>query len=189
MIAWVKTHPRSAAICAATLLLPVLFYLNMLFGAWGLRAEYAADVDRLGPRIARMQGIQQVEGQLRESAGMVQQQSARLVYPATAERTSVAASMQAEVRQLMTEAGLTVSNSQVLPVREEEKFDYISVKLTVTGDVASLDRALAELADFAPLIIVESLDVWPTRQRLRQGEEVAQNATASLRLLSLRSAI
>lgn len=189
MIAWIKAHPRSAVICGATLLLPVLFYLNLFFGAWGLRAEYAADVDRLGPRIARLQGIQQVEGLLRESSGLVQQQSARLVYPASAERTSVAAAMQSDVRQLMTEAGLTVSNSQVLPVREEEKFDYIGVKLTVAGDVASLDRALAELADFTPMIIVESLDVWPTRQRSRQGETAQQDATASLRLLSLRSVI
>ena len=127
MIAWIKAHPRSAAICGTTMLLPVLFYLNLFFGAWGLRAEYAADVDRLGPRIARLQGIQQVEGLLRESSGLVQQQSARLVYPASAERTSVAAAMQSDVRQLMPEAGLTVSNSQVLPVREEEKFDYITL--------------------------------------------------------------
>ena len=85
MIAWVKTHPRSAAICGATLLLPVLFYLNLLFGAWGLRAEYAADVDRLVPRIARMQGIVLVEEQLRESSAVGQQQNARLVYPSSAE--------------------------------------------------------------------------------------------------------
>ena len=186
---WVKAHPRSAAICGATLLVPVLVYLNLLLGTWGLRGEYASDVDRLGPRIARLQGIEQVEDQLRASSGQVQQQNARLVYPATAERTSVAAAMQSEVRQLMTDAGLTVSNSQVLPVREEEKFDYIGVKLTVAGDVASLDRALSELASFAPLIIVEGLDIWPTRQRSRKGEPSKQEATASLRLLSLRAVI
>ncbi|TDG15119.1 general secretion pathway protein GspM [Seongchinamella unica] len=189
MIAWAKAHPRSAAICGATLVLPVLLYLNVLFGAWGLRVEYAADVDRLGPKIARLKGIQQVEQQLRESSGLVQQQNARLVYPATAERTSVAAAMQSEVRQLLEDAGLTVSNSQVMPVREEEKFDYIGVKLTVAGDVASLDRALVQLAEFAPLVIVESLDIWPTRQRARQGEAAVQDATASLKLLSLRSVI
>ncbi len=189
MMAWAKAHPRSAAICGATLVVPVLVYLNVLFGALGLRAEYAADVDRLGPRIARMYGIAQVEEQLRESSGLVQQQNARLVYPAAAERSSVAAAMQSEVRQLLEDAGLTVSNSQVLPVREEEKFDYIGVKLTVAGDVASLDSALEQLADFAPLIIVESLDIWPTRQRTRQAETAIQNATASLKLLSLRSVI
>ena len=191
MITWVKAHPRSAAICGATLLIPVLLYLNLLFGAWGLRAEYASDVDRLVPRVARMQGIVQVEEQLRESSAVGQQQNARLVYPPNAEQTSVAASMQSDVRQLMADAGLSVSNSQVLPVREEEKFDYIAVKLTVEGDVASLDRALSELANFTPMIIVESLDVWPTRQSSRQtkAKGQVQHATASLRLLSLRAAL
>ncbi|WP_162845952.1 type II secretion system protein GspM [Seongchinamella sediminis] len=188
-MAWVKAHRRSAAICGATVLVPVLVYLNLLFGTWGLRQAYADDVHRLGPRIARLQGIQQVEERLRESAGRVQRQTARLVYPPSAEKTDVAAAMQADVRQLLTDAGLTVSNSQALPVREEEKFDYIGVKLTVAGDVASLDQALAELAAFAPLIIVESLDIWPTRQRSRRGEVEPQEATASLRLVSLRSVI
>lgn len=189
MMAWVRAHRRSAAICGVTVLLPVLVYLNLLFGTWGLRAAYADDVDRLGPRIARLQGIQQVEEQLRESSGRVQRQTARLVYPASAEKTSVAAAMQADVRQLMTDAGLTVSNSQALPVREEEQFDYIGVKLTVSGDVASLDRALAELAAFAPMIIIESMDVWPTRQRSRRDEVAPQDATVSLRLVSLRSVL
>ena len=190
MIAWIKTHQRSALICALTLLLPLLMYLNLLFGAYGLRAEYARDMERLPQRIARLQGLQEVEGQLRDSSGVVQQTTARLAYPSTAERASIAASMQSDVRQLMADAGLTVSNSQVLPVREEESFDYIGVKLTVAGDIDALDRTLAAMADFTPLIIVEGLDVWPTRQRSTRGASAKvekQEATVSLRLLSLRS--
>ena len=189
MMDWLKSHRRSAVICGVTLLIPALFYMNLLLSAWSLRADYAADIDRVAPRIARLEGVQQVEDQLRESAGAVQEQMARLVYPASSERASVAASMQTDVRQLLTNAGLTVSNSQVMPVREEEKFDYIGVKLTVAGDMASLDAALAELADFTPLVIVEGLDVWPTRQRRQKDEPEVQEATVSLRLLSLRSLI
>jgi general secretion pathway protein M len=189
VISWIKAHQRSAIICGLTLLLPLLLYLNLVFSAWGMRAEYAGEIERLTPRIARLAGVQQVEEILRESAGVVQQRMSRLVYPASAERASVAASMQTDVRQLMTDAGLTVSNSQVMPVREEERFDFIGVKLTVAGDMGSLDRALAELADFTPLIIIEGLDIWPTRTRRNQGEPEAQEATVSIRLLSLRSAI
>ncbi|MEP5567936.1 MAG: type II secretion system protein GspM [Halioglobus sp.] len=189
---WIKTHQRSAMICGLTLLLPLLFYVNLLIGAFGLGAEYARDMERLPQRIARLQGLQEVEEQLRESSGVVQQATARLTYPPTAERASVAASMQSDVRQLMADAGLTVSNSQVLPVREEENFDYIAVKLTVAGDIDALDRALAEIADFTPLIIVEGLDVWPMRQRSVRGAAAKvekQETTASIRLLSLRSLI
>ena len=192
MIEWLKTHQRSAIICGLTLLLPLLVYLNLLLGTWGLGAEYAQDMKRLPQRIARLQGLQEVEDQLRESSGVVQQTTSRLAYPANAERASVAASMQSDVRQLMTDAGLTVSNSQVLPVREEENFDFIGVKLTVAGDIEALDQALAEMANFAPLIIVEGLDVWPTRQRSVRGAAAKiekQEATVSIRLLSLRSLI
>ncbi|PLW70414.1 type II secretion system protein GspM [Pseudohalioglobus lutimaris] len=189
MIDWVRSHQRSAIICGATLLVPLLVYLNLLFSAWDLRAGYVGEIERVAPRIARLQGVKQVEARLRESSGRVQQQMARLVYPASSERASVAASMQTDVRQLMTDAGLNVSNSQVLPVREEERFDYIAVKLTVAGDMESLDRALDELAGFAPLVIVEGLDIWPTRQRRSKGEPEVQEATVSIRLLSLRSVI
>jgi len=189
VIGWIKAHRRSAIICGLTLLVPLLLYLNLVLSAWGMRTEYAAEIDRLAPRIARLEGVQQVEEELRESAGIVQQRMSRLVYPASAERASVAASMQTDVRQLMTDAGLNVSNSQVMPVREEERFDFIGVKLTVAGDMASLDRALAELADFSPLVIVEGLDIWPTRTRRGKDEPEVQEATISIRLLSLRSVI
>lgn len=189
MIDWIKSHRRSAIICGATLLVPLLVYLNLLFSAWDLRAGYVDDIERIAPRIARLEGVKQVEERLRESAGQVQQQMSRLVYPASSERASVAASMQTDVRQLLNDAGLNVSNSQVLPVREEERFDYIGVKLTVAGDMESLDLALEELAEFAPLVIVEGMDIWPTRQRRSSGEPELQEATISLRLLSLRSVI
>ena len=192
MIGWIKAHRRSAIVCGLTLLLPLLVYMNLLLGTWGLGAKYANDMERLPQRIARMNGLQEVEDQLRDSSGLVQQTTSRLVYPVNAERASVAASMQSDVRQLMTDAGLTVSNSQVLPVREEENFDFVGVKLTVAGDIDALDRALAEVADFAPLIIIEALDVWPARQRSVRGAKaktVKQEATASIRLVSLKSLI
>ena len=189
MLDWIRSHQRSAIICGLTAALPLLVYLNVLFGALGLRSEYAGDIDRLQPRIARLQGVKSVEAQLAESASSVQQQMDRLVYPATADRASVAAALQKDIRQLMAGAGLSVTNSQVLPVREEDRFDFIGLKLTVSGDMAALDETLARLAEFTPLVIVESLEAWPTRQRRNKGEPEAQLVTASIRLASLRAAI
>lgn len=180
-------HRRSALICGLTLLVPTLLYCKLLFGTLGVRNEYAADIARLEPRLARLLGILAFEEQLRKSANAVQQQVAKLAYPANADTTTIAASLQTDIRQLMGDAGLSVANSQVLPVREEEKFDYISIKLTVAGEVAALDNALAELAISSPLVIVESLDVWPTRQSRSRGTPAEQNITASIRLMALRS--
>jgi len=185
---WLHSHRRTASICGLTLLLPVLVYLSLLSSAWGLRADYVEQIEDLKPRIARMRGLLQVEDELRGSARDAQQKRTRLVYPASADQSAVAASLQTDIRRLMRDAGLSVSDSQVMPVREEDSFDYISVKLTVSGDLASLDRALADLAEFKPLVIVESADIWPTRVARSERDET-QEVTASLQLLSLRARI
>ncbi len=189
MLDWIKTHRRSATICGLTLLLPLLVYLNLLLGTLGLRAEYAGDIDRLQPRIARLKGIKSVDTQLAESGLSAQQQMGRLIYPASADRASAAATLQKDIRQLMTESGLSVSNSQVLPVREEDKFDFIGLKVTVSGELDALDETLARLADFTPLVIVESLEAWPARQRRSKDKSAPQVVTASITLVSLRALI
>ena len=187
MLAWIKTHRRSALICGLTLLLPLLLYLSVLADAWGLRSGYQADIDRLLPRIARMEGVKGHEEQLSASAAGVREVLESLVYPVTTDRGEVSAALQKEVWQLMTDAGLSVSNGQVLPLREGEKFDYIGLKLTVSGDVTALDESLSALAAYTPLVIVESLDVWPNRQR--SSEPAVQQVTASLKLVSLRAVL
>ena len=187
MIQWVKMHRRSAVICALTLLLPLLVYLKLLVAAWGLRAQAAEGIDNLEPRMARVQGVLEVQDELGGLAHRAEQARSRLVYPASADRAAAAASLQTDLRQLMREAGLSISDSQVLPARTEDNFDYIAIRLTVSGDMASLDEALTRLAEFKPLVMVEAMDAWPERQRRKRGEPEDQVVTASLRLLSLRS--
>ena len=185
-----KSHRRSAIICGLTLLLPVFVYLNLMLGAWGARAEYVSEINRLEPRIARLQGIKAHEAQLTRSAEGARQTLNRLVHDASTNRTEVSAALQNDVRQLFTDAGLSVTNSQVLPLREGEQFDYVGLKLTVTGDMTSLDEALASLVDFSPVIVVETLDVWPNRTRSSRNSQPAQQTiTASLKLVSLRAVI
>ncbi len=184
---WLRVHRRSAWVCGLTLLLPVLLYLYGVANLWQLRAGYQGEIERLQPRIARWQGLTELEEQLRESAGRGGNRMVGLVYPAQGDNATAAASLQKDARQLFTDAGMEITNSQVLPVRQEANFDYIGVKLTVDGDIASLDAALAEVADFSPLLMVEALDVWPVR--VRRDQPVGQRVTANLRLLSLRSAL
>lgn len=187
MLEWVKTHRRSAVICGLTALLPLLVYVSLLVQAFSLRSGYQSDIDRLQPRIARLEGLKAFEAELTASAGTARQLIDALVYPVTTDRGEVSALLQNEVWQVMTSAGMSVSNSQVLPLREDEQFDYIGLKLTVAGDITALDESLAAIRQYAPLIIVESLDVWPNRQR--SSEQPRQEVTASLKLVSLRSVL
>jgi general secretion pathway protein M len=186
-MSWLRTHRRSAWICGLTLLVPLLLYLNALLGLWGMRHAYQSDIDYLEPRIARLRGLVGHESQLRDSSAQAKREVVKLVYPVSGDRATVAATLQTSVRQILSDAGLSVSNSQVLPVREEGDFDYIGIRLTVAGDLAGLDKALTGIAQYLPLLLVESLDVRP--DRARRGEAQRQTVTATLQLLSLRAAL
>ncbi|KGE04740.1 type II secretion system protein GspM [Pseudohaliea rubra] len=183
---WLRTHRRSAIIIGLTLLLPVYLYLAVLVKLVAMGAEDAERIGDLRPRIARLQGLIDNETALRAAAGEVGERLETLGYAPAQDATAVAASLQAEVRQLLGEAGLAVTNSQVLPTRNDDNFDLVGLKLTVSGSLAALDAALAGLQTFRPMLLVESLDTFPTRPRGRRGEQAPQQLTAVIELLALR---
>lgn len=184
---WLQEHSRSAWIVGLTLLIPLVIYLNALFGFFGLRQEYQAGIDQLQPRVARLRGLIESQDLLRDSVAEVDSQVINLVYPATDDRATVSANLQKEMRQLLVDAGLSVTNSQVLQVRERGMFDHIGIKLTVAGDLDSLDKALVSLGEYLPLVLVESLDVWPRQKNRRSKDTAGQTLTATVQLLSLRA--
>lgn len=186
-MSWIKAHQRTAWVCGLTLLVPLLLYLNAVFSLLGVRGAAQAEIHRIEPRIARLQGLIDYEDQLREAAAVVDSQVLELVYPPSEDQATVSAELQTQVRDIFGKAGLSVVNSQVLPVREQGSFDYIGVKLTVTGSLPALDEALAGVAGYMPLVLVESLDVYPARTGRGKQAAGEQTLTASLQLLSLRA--
>jgi general secretion pathway protein M len=110
-----------------------------------------------------------------------------LAYPSSDDRAAVSATLQNSVREIVASAGLSVTKSQVLPIKQEQGFDRIGVKLTVTGTIESLDAALMELTAYLPLLLVESIEIFPDNQSRRKDKGSVQKLTASLQLLSLRS--
>jgi general secretion pathway protein M len=185
-VSWLATHRRSAVILGLTLLVPVYLYLSGLVKLLALGAEDAERIGDLRPRIARLQGLIDNEASLRAAAGEVGERLEALGYPPTQDATAVAASLQAEVRQLLAEADLSVTNSQVLPTRNEDDFDLVGLKVTVKGTLPSLDAALASLAAYRPMLLIESLDAFPSRGGARRDERAPQQLTAVIEVLALR---
>jgi general secretion pathway protein M len=107
------------------------------------------------------------------------------VYPATGDTASVSTTLQSDIRQIFSDAGLTVSNSQVLPLREQEHFDHININFSVQGDISGVDAALTDIAKFRPLLLVESLEMRPLRSGRSGAKE--QIVVVSLQLLALRA--
>lgn len=191
MIAWLRANPRYAVLVLATAALPLLLVLYLAVGLLGMRAEYQAGIDRLEPRVARLQGLLTREDELRGAASAVGSDVLDLVYPATDDHQAVSAMLQKNVREIFAAAGLVVSNSQILPVREaeegEEGFDRIAIKFTASGDLPALDIALADISAYLPLLLIESIDVWPARASGRRGTgSTEQNITATIQVLALK---
>jgi general secretion pathway protein M len=184
---WIQNYQRSAAIVGITLVLPLLLLLYLVGDFLAVRQGYQQEIERLEPRIARLKGLTESEQRLAQSADRLGSRLRDLAYPVSLDRATVSATLQNNVREIVATAGLSVTNSQVLPVREEEGFDRIGVKLTVSGDVAALDAALMELSTYVPLLLIESIEIWPERQSRRSDTPPPQRLTASLQLLSLRS--
>jgi general secretion pathway protein M len=185
---WVKLHRRSAVLVGVTILLPLYIYLSILFGLVGIRSEGAADIDRLEPRLGRLLGLLQSEETLKQSAGVAKQSIEGLVYNASENAESVAASLQTSVRQILTDAGLEVADSQVLPPVTKGAFERVGLRLTARGPLAGFDVALAEIAAFRPMLLVETVEARPLRtNNSRSPDQTVQSLNITLQLFSMRA--
>ncbi len=184
---WIRTHRRSAVLIGLTLLVPVVLYLYAVTSLLGSRSAIQSEIDGLQPRVARVQGVLASRAALEaaiQSAGA----SAGMVYGSAQDQASVSAALQAEVRRLLTEAGMTITNSQVLPPERLESFDRMAISVMATGDVTALDAALTSLAQYRPMLLIEGLDVYPKRLPRNQRNKGIQDVTARFQIMSLRSA-
>ncbi len=184
---WFQSYRKSAVIVGLTLLLPLLLVLYIIADFWLARQGYQAEIDQLEPRLARMSGLLESEEQLLVSVARLDSQVVNLVYPPTGDSAAVAAALQKNIREIMTEAGLSVSNSRILPVVLEENFDRIGLSLTVSGGLDALDEALLQMASYTPLLLIESMDIKAKRMTRSRDKNGQQIITASIQLLTLRA--
>ena len=181
-------HRRSAILVMLTFALPLYLFAVAMGAMLTARGEYREQISSIEPRLARMQGLVAKEGQIQASLAGVNTVVADHIYPKSAAAEAVAASLQAEARRMLSDAGMDITNSQVLRPRKRDQFDYVAVKIVARGTLTQLDQGLSELDQFRPVIFVESLDAFPNRRRRKQETET-QVLTVSLQLLSLRSVL
>lgn len=185
-MSWRQIDTKTLGIVGLTLAVPAAVTIYLLASLWMLRSDYQGEINRLEPRIARLAGLVESEEVLKESSGRVGSRIVDLVYSAEEDHAAVAADLQKNVRELIAATGLTVSNSRILAPQSDDKFDRIGLSLTVNGSMASLDVTLEELAAFAPLLLVETLEIRPNRTSRRSSDVAEQTVTANMQLLSLR---
>ena len=73
--------------------------------------------------------------------------------------TQVGNDAQQRIRSLFADSKLDIISIQVLPSKEDGKFDRIPIDLRVEGDITGLQNALALLSAQSPSVYVENMSV------------------------------
>ena len=102
------------------------------------RGEYREQISSIEPRLARMQGLVAKEAEIQESLAGVKHVVADHIYPSASAAEAVAASLQAEARRMLSDAGMDITNSQVLRPRKRDQFDYVAVKIVARGTLDAI---------------------------------------------------
>lgn len=184
---WLMANRRVAVVIGLTLALPLALLLYGVISFWSLGHSYQSEIDGLEPRIARLLGVREAQEQLLATASSANTSLQDLVYPAEG-ADSVSATLQKNVRGIMSGAGLVVDDSQIVAARREGAFDVIGLVVSVTGGIDALDAALADIASHAPLLLVNEISVTPARTSRRKnagGEQ--QVLSVKMNLMALVS--
>lgn len=143
--------------------LTVLLLLLPLVGAglyvWTLHQRFQTQLTDLEPRYARLAGLLERQSDLKALGVQANQQLVRLVYPGSQDVTQAGNDAQQRIRSLFADSKLDIISIQVLPPKEEAKFDRIPINLRVEGDLAGIQDALLKLSTQSPLVLVDSVAV------------------------------
>lgn len=142
-------------------LLMVLLLLLPLAGVclyvWTQHQRIQSDLANLEPRFARLAGLMERQADLKTLAVQAAALLARMTYPASQDVTQAGNDAQQRIRGLFADSKLDIISIQVLPAKEEGKFDRILINLRVEGDLAGIQDALIKLGGQSPTVQVDSL--------------------------------
>ena len=114
---------------------------------------------KLEPRYARLLGLRASAGKMDEQVKAAEERMAQFVYPAKLDATQAGNDAQQSVRSILTTAGLTVVSSQVLPTKDEQGFERISLSVRTEGELLHLQAALAVLPSLTPVVLVDTINI------------------------------
>ena len=149
---------RPLVVVGITVSAAVLLCLYAIVQFWMMRAAYAGEIENVQPRTARLLGIEESAAELANAGERADLLLGEVAY-LSADSAANAASMQLEIRELMTSAGMSIATSQILPAQQYEGYERLRLDITVEGNVNELDAALDELSSARPLVYIASARV------------------------------
>ena len=176
---------RMLIVVGLTLAVVVILFSLLLDSAWRNVQNYDSQARQLEPRISRLLGVEQSVELLQQADEKIGSQLAVVVYPAVKDVEATGAAMQREIREAMNQAGMTVSGSQILPIKAKKGYDKIVLDITATGSMSAFANALKALKEMTPIVIIETINIKPVKIS-RRKQMGAQKVRVRFKVLSLR---
>lgn len=175
------TISRSMSLLSVMMCLAIVFLLCWCLSLWGSYRNSTEEIFRLQPIMARLAGAKASTLRLQASNDELRQQLQVLILPDAGDANAAAANLQQKVRAAMTEQGMSISGSQILAPLEGDGYQELSLSMSLTGPISSVESSLEVLSLMEPKVIVTSVKLSPARSR--SGE---QNINLRLTMLALR---
>ncbi|GAB2455525.1 MAG: type II secretion system protein GspM [Comamonas sp.] len=181
-----KPSRKDWAILIGTLCL-VLLPLLVLGGYIASKHRWAqTKLAELEPRYARLKGLDMQRDEVEQALQRALRIRSSYVYPASQDAGQTGNAVQQKVRDLLTNAGLTVVSSQVMPAKEEKGFDRIPLSVRAEGELLAVDSALSVISEQLPVILVNDVEVRSQAALTNMNEKVAPRLSLQLTLSVLR---
>jgi general secretion pathway protein M len=141
-------------------------------------------LQQLEPRYARLLGLQASQEDLQKAQAQAEALLARHAYAADQDVSQAGNDAQQRIRQTFSQAGMTVTSSQVLAPTQEKQFERIPLAVRAEGDLLALQSALMVLSSQTPTVLINDLSI----QLVGSGRtgDPSQRLVLQMRLAVLR---
>lgn len=118
-----------------------------------------ARLEELVPRYSRLTGLHAQRAEISEVLAQARAVRTKYVYPADQDSAQAGNAAQQKVRDVLTNAGLQISSSQVLPLKAGKGFDRLPISVRAEGEWLAVQSALAVISVQTPILVVDEFEV------------------------------
>ena len=151
------------------------------------QAKYENVLRTTEPRIERTQGLIESAKILEDRITQARQTAQSQLFPANVDQNRMNTELQARLRGIAQQNGLTIGSLSTPPPRKERGLEITLINLNLQGDLGALTRVLQNLqqpADGSPALRVDSL----TLRRASLVPNAPQTLSIDITLAALRPA-
>lgn len=134
----------------------------------------------IAPRYARLLGVKQAKNDIDAQLERVQRDLTRFAFPDNTPADHVSTEIQQRVRRFADAGGLTVTSSQMLPVKTNAGFEETALTVTLDGSLEGLQRFLLKVQSDTPRMQVSDLDIRP--KPVARGKDAPATRDINVRL-------